>query len=121
MRNISLIILLLFILPITAIANGPGGSKKNAKVDIKPTDVIEKCLKMKPDQVLDYAFEASKPLAFNLHYHLLDGTVFHIKEETAKRKEIFHPVKDQNVYCMAWKNSGQDTVTLDYRYSVEDK
>lgn len=121
MRNTTLMILILFILPIAAIAHGSEGHKKSAKVEIAADDVIEKCLKMKPDQVLDYSFEASNPLAFNLHYHLLDGTVFHIKEETAKRKEIFHPVKDQNVYCMAWKNSGQDTVTLDYRYSIENK
>ena len=121
MRNITLIILILFILPIAAIAHGPAEHNKSAKVEIVPDDVIEKCLKLKPDQFLDYSFEASKPLAFNLHYHLLDSTIFHVKEETQKRKEIFHPVKGQKVYCMEWRNSGPDSVTLDYIYSVKDK
>ena len=121
MRNITMITLLLFILSTAAIAHGQSGHKKNAKIEIEPSDVIEKCLKMNPDQVLDYSFEASKPLAFNLHYHLLDSTIFHVKEETQKRKEIFHPVKGQKVYCMEWRNSGPDSVTLHYKYSVKDK
>lgn len=121
MRNIALLVLLLFILPVSSIAHSPSEHEKSAKVDIVPADVLEKCLKMKPDQLLDYSFEASKPLAFNLHYHLLDKTIFHVKEETARRKEIFYPVKGQHVYCMEWKNTGLDTVILDYKYNIEDK
>lgn len=121
MRNIALIILLLFILPMAAIAQGPSGHKKSWKIEIDPSDVLEKCIKLKPDQFLDYFFTASRPLAFNLHYHLLDKTVFHVKEETSGRKEMFYPVKDQKVYCLAWRNSGSDSVTLDYRYSIKDK
>lgn len=120
MRNIALITFILFILPTAVMAHGPSGHKKSGKIKINPSDVLEKCLKLKPDQFLDYSFVASKPLAFNLHYHLLDDTVFHVKEETAKRKEIFHPVKDQKAYCMVWRNSGSDVVTLDYRYSVKE-
>ena len=119
MRAINMMIVLL-ILPIAAIAHGPAEHNKSAIVEIVPDDVIEKCLKMKPDQVLDYSFEATGPLVFNLHYHLVGSTVFHVKEQTSKRKEIFHPVKDQNVYCMEWKNSGPETVKLDYRYSVKN-
>ncbi len=121
MRNITMITLLLFILSTAAIAHGQSGDKKNAKIEIEPSDGIEKCLKMNPDQVLDYSFEASKPLAFNLHYHLVGKTVFHVKKDLSERKEIFHPVKGQKVYCMEWKNPGPDSVTLDYRYSIKDK
>ena len=121
MRNIALIMILLLVLPMATFADGSSGHKKSGKIEIVPSDVLEKCLKMKPSQFLDYSFEASKPLAFNLHYHLLDKTVFHVREETSTRKEVFHPVKDQRVYCMEWKNSGSDPVALDYRYSVKDK
>jgi len=121
LRNIALITFLLFILPTAAIAHGPSGQSKSETVEIVPSDVIEKCLKLEPDQVLDYSFEASRPLAFNLHYHLLDKTAFHVKEETSNRKEIFYPVKGQKVYCMEWRNSGSDVATLDYIYSIKDK
>ena len=120
MRNIVMITLLIFALPVAVIAHGPAGQNKSDKVEIAPSDVLEKCLKMNPDQVLEYSFKASKPMAFNLHYHLIDETVFHVKEEAAERKEVFHPVKEQKVYCMEWKNSGEDTITLDYSYSVKE-
>ncbi len=119
MRNITMLVLLLFIIPITAIAHGPSEYNKSDKIDIDSSDAIEKCVKIKSDQILEYSFEATKPLIFNLHYHLLDETVFHVKEETTKRKEVFHPVKGQKFYCMEWKNSGSEVTTLDYRYSVE--
>ena len=120
MRKITLIRFILFILPIAVIAHGPSGHKKSGKIEINPSDVLEKCLKLKPNQFLDYSFEASKPLAFNLHYHLLDSTVFHVKEETSEWKEVFYPIKDLKAYCMEWRNSGSDPVTLDYRYSVKE-
>jgi hypothetical protein len=95
------------------------GQKVEKRVTIAPSDVIEKCLKLQPDQTLKYSFMSSKPLKFNLHYHLKEKTVFHIKEETSSRSEVFHPVKDQNVYCMEWKNPHSDGAELKYEYISE--
>ena len=81
-------------------------------------EVIEKCIIMKPQQVLHYEFNASAPLKFNLHYHLENKTVFHVKEITEKRNEIFHPVTEQTVYCLEWRNLTDQEVRLQYRYQI---
>jgi hypothetical protein len=107
--------------PVVAAAHGTEKHSKGGKIEIKPSDVHEKCLKLSPGKVMDYSFEASNTLAFNLHYHLIEKTVFHVKEETAERKEVFHPVKDQNVYCMEWRNNGVEPVLLEYKYEIIDK
>jgi hypothetical protein len=121
MRNTAPVIILLSILLIATVAYGSSKHEKTSVIKISPSDVYEKCLKLKPDQTLNYSFESSQPLAFNLHYHLLDKTVFHVKEETSKRKEVFHPVKKQSVYCMEWRNIDSEAVKIEYKYKISGK
>ena len=49
----------------------------------------------------------------------MDNTVFHVKEEVAEREEIFTPVKGQKVYCMEWRNSLTEDVSLNYEYALD--
>jgi hypothetical protein len=117
---LSLIIIFLAALAIVQ-AHSEKNTDKKSQINIKASDVYEKCIKIEPSQTLHYSFRSSKPLKFNLHYHLLDRTVFHINEETAGREEIFHPVKDQKVYCMELRNTNPETVNLDYGYTISHR
>jgi hypothetical protein len=121
MNNRGMILVIFLIFAASAVAYGASEHEKTSITKISPSDVYEKCLKLKPGQTLNYSFESSKPLAFNLHYHLLNETVFHVKENTAARKEVFHPVENQNVYCMEWRNRHSNIVTLGYGYTIIKK
>ncbi len=120
LRNLFIVSIFSIAAVSMAYAHSESGGAKKASVIIKDDDVLEKCVKVEPSRKLHYLFTASKPLNFNLHYHLVDETIFHVKEETTERNEIFTPVKGQKVYCMEWNNHNEDDVSLQYEYSIDD-
>ena len=88
---------------------------------IKPEGVHEDCLEMVPGQILDYSFEASKPVDFNLHCHEDDGVSYAIsKDGVSSDKGTFVCEKRQH-YCLMWTNPGSETVSLTYSYSTKKK
>lgn len=118
LKLFSIILPLIFLMSAPIVLAG-SGKKVEKSVTIAPSDVEEKCLILQPDQTLKYSFTSAKPLEFNLHYHLKEKTVFHIKEETSSRSEEFRPVKGQNAYCMEWRNPHAENVELNYQYINE--
>lgn len=95
---------------------------KEKAVIINPSGIHEDCLEVLPTQILDYSFEASKPVKFNIHYHLVEGTAYPVSiDKVSTRGGIFHPKKQQKYYCMEWKNPHSESVSLNYRFRVKDK
>jgi hypothetical protein len=97
----------------------PAADEKSAT--IKPSGILEDCLEMMPGQEVDYSFEASGPVDFNIHRHEKTGVVYEISKEGATAdKGTFHCTRTQ-YYCFMWTNPGTDPVSVKYKYSLGTK
>jgi hypothetical protein len=94
-------------------------AKEKKGIRIQPSDLQEKCFEVPSDKILNFSFHATKPLNFDIHYHLKEKTVYPVSGQASKWKGIFHPDKNQKVYCLQWKNPLSEPVTLDYTYTIE--
>jgi hypothetical protein len=74
----------------------------------------EECATLSPDQYLDYSFEATKPVHFNIHYHEGEDVRYPVSEENISTlKAAFVPESKQN-YCLMWSNKQPEPVQLKY-------
>ena len=81
---------------------------------LKGSGLHEDCEELTPGQVLDYQFESSKPLDFNIHYHDDSGISYPVKKDNiAKDQGVFRPDKKQ-FYCLMWTNPGSTPVEISY-------
>ena len=88
---------------------------------IKPSGIHEDCMELLSGQILEYSFEASKPLNFNVHYHEDHDVVYGItKDGVSGDKGTFRCEKKQ-YYCLMWTNPGSEPVGLVYSYSIKKK
>jgi len=86
---------------------------------IKPSGMHEDCFEMMPTDELEYFFESSNTLAFNIHYHL-DSKIFYAveKDNLTIDSGKFSP-KIKEYYCLMWTNPHKEFVTLKYRYWIK--
>ncbi|HXX80095.1 MAG TPA: hypothetical protein VEI46_00970 [Thermodesulfovibrionales bacterium] len=96
-------------------------ARDNKSETIKPSGIHEDCTELVPGETLDYFFNASRPLNFNVHYHEDHNVVYVItKDGVSSDKGTFRCEKKQ-YYCLMWTNSGSESVSLTYSYSTEKK
>jgi hypothetical protein len=88
---------------------------------LKPSGDYEDCLELLPGQALDYSFEATGLLDFNIHCHENHKIIYEIsKDAVSKDADIFLAKEDQ-YYCLMWTNKGSRPVTFAYEWSVPRK
>jgi hypothetical protein len=93
-------------------------SKGRTSEILKPSEDYEDCLELLPGQTLDYSFEASDPLDFNIHCHEEHNIVYGVsKEAVSKDAGIFVADKDQ-YYCLMWTNKRSKPVSFVYKWRV---
>jgi hypothetical protein len=97
-----------------------GDSKDYTKV-IKPLGIHEDCFALFPGDKLDYFFESSKPLAFNIHYHRNSDIFYEIEKSDIAYDKGQFSAKVKEYYCMMWTNPHKESVTLKYNYSIKKK
>lgn len=117
-RNLFLVLLHLnFILFLASCASLQ--NKDNDEATIAPSDILEVCVQLSPDQVLDYFFESSLPLTFNILYHENGNSVYAYSiVEISSDSGSFYPDRQQ-FYCMKWINSRPLPVKIVYDYHVK--
>ena len=119
-RLSRIMVLSCFILFITG-AYALLAAEDNKTETIKPSGIHEDCMELLPGQSLDYSFEASKPLNFNVHYHEDRNVVYGIiKDVVSSDKGTFRSEKKQ-YYCLMWSNPGSEPVGLTYSHSIKKK
>jgi hypothetical protein len=92
-----------------------------ASETIKPSGVSEDCMELLPGQILEYSFEATKPLNFNIHYHEDHDVIYGItKDGVSEDKGTFRCEKKQ-YYCLMWTNPGSEPVSLIHTYQIRNK
>ncbi len=81
----------------------------------------EKCLKLTPGKVLNYSFEASRPMDFNIHYHNKEEVLYPVPQKSVSIIKSFYNPESEEVYCMMWSNTTAQSISLTYRFEVTEK
>lgn len=94
-------------------------AEKTDSARIEPGKVHEVCMDMEFGERLTYAFQSSRAMNFNIHYHVGDNVSFPIEEHlTAGESDIFTAMGDHG-YCMMWTNPTSDRIVpLNVVYQV---
>jgi hypothetical protein len=77
-----------------------------------PRKIAEECLKMSAGQTIAYAFEASAPVDFNIHYHRGKDVFYPVKDDGVARAEARFTAPAADEYCLMWTNSQLQPVTV---------
>lgn len=86
---------------------------------IKPGKFAEKCMAVTSKQKLEYQFTTSKPVNFNIHFHVGDAVYYPVKrDKTTGEADRFQPTKAKEDYCLMWENKTSEDVSLTYSAKV---
>ncbi len=101
---------------------------KQKRVSISPLRIFEECVEVQPRQVMEFSFEATNQLLFNVHYHDR-SKVFYPVEKTAlsalegfidaEREDYY--TEEQNYFCLSWKNPNARSTQVILKYTVSEK
>jgi hypothetical protein len=80
--------------------------------------VEEPCVDLRAGERLDYRYEASAAVDFNLHYHEAAEAVFPINQNQQLSDSGQYFVAKSRNYCLMWTNRGSQSVDIQYSYSV---
>ena len=82
-------------------------------LSVAPAKFVEVCGKLPADLKIGWAFEASAPLDFNVHYHVGKEVVFPSKlTAVTTAKDTLTTTIDQD-YCWMWSNKSSSRVRVD--------
>jgi hypothetical protein len=96
-------------------------SKGQLEATIEPGRIHEKCLKLISGQALNYSFEASRPMDFNIHYHKFKEVIYPVTQKSIfRKKSLFNPEREE-VYCMMWSNPSAESISLTYQFQLTEK
>ncbi len=119
------LIILYWLIPQSHAANELKSLKINGddKVEIALTHsgIHEECIRVNQNQTLEYVFEASKPLDFNLHHHIDSEVIYPISETgITSLNGAFNP-EIRKAYCLMWTNNQAESVDLAYRFIIRER
>ena len=85
--------------------------------NIAPYASFEECRALAPGDRLDYRFNSTSPVAFNIHYRESNAVIMPIvREGVVADSGIFQPIVGQR-FCVAWE-AGPVPVAVSYRIAV---
>lgn len=87
-----------------------GGFAK--ELTVAPAKSVEVCGKLAADTKVNWSFDASGPLNFNVHYHEGKNVIFPAKQDGVAKAEGVVDVKVQQDYCWMWSNKAAAPSTL---------
>jgi len=81
---------------------------------IAPYDWHEECLRVEAGERIEFTFESTEPVDFNIHYHEGNAIVMPIvRDKTRADAGVFASPAAQD-YCLMWE-AGAASALLDYR------
>lgn len=84
---------------------------------IAPYAVHEDCLPLGPGDRLDYRYESTKPLSFNIHYHAGNSVILPISRDASLGDAgVYAPILAHE-YCLMWE-AGDAGAVLSYRMQM---
>ncbi len=92
----------------------PDEPKAVVALAIHPYETHEQCAHLAPDDRLEYAFEATEPVAFDIRYHEGSVVVAPIVRESTRGDTGVFVARITRDYCLVWEAGGAGAL-LDYR------
>ena len=94
-------------------------AKTSAKpVAIKSGKAYEKCMLLNAAQTLEYQFDASAKVNFNLHYHKGEAVYYPLKTDRTLGETGSYEAQVREEFCLMWENKTSADVMLNYSYKV---
>lgn len=97
-----------------AIAQAPAAKP----VILKPGKPYEKCMALDSGQKLEYRFDSSAKVNFNLRYNKGDSAYYPIKLDRTVGESGLYEARARERYCFTWENRTDADVELNYSYKV---
>lgn len=89
-------------------------------VELKPGQVEESCHALDSGQSVEYHFQASQPLEFNIHYHRGELVLYPVLPIVLQRvTPTSFAAHQSNTYCLMWRNRNPSVTRL--RYSTKTR
>lgn len=95
----------------------PGEPRVVPRQSIAPYEAHEDCMELAPGDRLDYRFQTTDPVAFNVHYHDGGLLVMPITRDGVTEDAGVYAPQIRQGYCLMWE-AGAAGATLAYRYVV---
>ena len=99
-----------------ALAQTPPPAPK--PVILKPGKPLEKCVMLNTGQNLEYRFESSAKINFNLHYNKGDSVYYPVKLDRTTGEAGLYESRAREKHCFMWENRTDADVELTYSYKV---
>jgi len=80
--------------------------------------IHEECLKLKPGDRVDYAFESTEPVDFNIHYHEGNAILMPVVREKSSADAGMYAAQIAHDYCLMWE-AGAAGASIDYRIRLK--
>ena len=80
--------------------------------------IHEECFTLKEGDRVEFAFEATEPVDFNIHYHEGQAVVMPISREKSREHAGFYTARLAQDYCLMWE-AGAPGALIDYRILVK--
>jgi len=87
-------------------------------VVLKPGKPHEKCIVLDSGQKLEYRFEATAKVNFNLHYDKGDSMYYPVKLDRTLGESGIYETKSREKYCLQWENRSDADVEVNYIFRV---
>ncbi len=71
---------------------------------VKPKGIAEECLRLPADASVGYAFDASGPVDFNIHFHRGSDVEYPVKSDQVRQADARFTAPSTQEYCLMWTN-----------------
>jgi hypothetical protein len=83
-------------------------------VGLAPFEIREDCARLRAGERLEYAFEASEPVAFEIRYREGGAVIAPLVRVATRSDAGVFPVRLDQTYCAVWE-AGPTGAVVDYR------
>ena len=110
----------------TSGTNDDGGMSVSNTVKINSSGSYEDCLELLPGQIMNYSFNASNFVNFNIHYHTAKELHYPIKKKGVMMgkgsldiQELDYYTTEQEFFCVMWDNLNPEPVQVSFSCEVK--
>jgi hypothetical protein len=79
---------------------------------IRPRQIAEECFKLPAGETIGYAFDATLPVDFNIHFHRGKEVEYPVKGEQVREAADHFTAPVTEVFCLMWSNRTLQMVTV---------
>ena len=87
---------------------------------LPPYQIHEECLKLEPGDRVEYRFESTEPVDFNIHYNEGKAVAMPVVREKSRADAGIYAAQIAQDYCLMWE-AGVAGAMIDYRVRIRPR